>query len=81
MSNRSVPPHLLGALERYRDHRIPPGGFLTAVLVNNLTEAMASADDTSREYLFEVVSWCYTKLPGNSWGSPGRVKAWLSDDE
>jgi len=36
-----VPEHTIGSIDRYIDQRIEPGGFLRAVLENNLKEAMA----------------------------------------
>ena len=35
--------HMMGAIQRYIDHGIPPGHFLTAVIENNLCEACGRA--------------------------------------
>ena len=40
----TIPEHTKGALDRYVDHGLEPGGFLTAVLTNDLFGAVARAD-------------------------------------
>ena len=67
-----------GSLVRYRDQGIPTGGFLEAVLSNDLKEACGRADMHNRRVIFEIVSWCYNEMPAVAWGSPERVKAWLA---
>jgi hypothetical protein len=69
--------HIIPSLRRYADNHIPTGGFLQAVLENNLSEACARADSNNRTLLFEIVSYCYNELPGGCWGSPERVQLWL----
>lgn len=64
-------------LIRYRDKRIKPGSFMTAVLENDLIEAAARADVYHRRRLFEIVEWCTWNLPAQCWGSPKAVKDWL----
>lgn len=75
---RLVPEHLRGALWRYLAHRIPPGGFLTAVLENNLRESFGRADENSRAGLFNLVKFLYNHAPASCWGSPERVRTWLN---
>lgn len=66
------------ALDRYVNHKIPTGGFLRAVLENDLKEACGRADVTNRYRLFEIVNYCYNEIPGSGWGSPENVAAWLN---
>ena len=66
------------ALERYRDHSIKPGDFLTAVLCNDLKMAFFKADSQSTKELPEIVSWCHWELPGGSWGSVKEVREWIA---
>ncbi len=72
---------MLASIDRYVNDRIPPGGFLTAVLSNDLTQAVARADDTNIRLLPEYVRYCYNEIPSPCWGSPERVEAWLSDSD
>lgn len=71
-----VPEHIRGGLIRYLELGIPPGGFLTAVLENNLFEAFGRADQTNQRALFGIVSWIYNNAPHDSHGSPEQVKAY-----
>lgn len=58
----------------------PVGHFLTAVLSNNLREAFARADDENQKTMFQIVSYCHNQIPGNCWGTPEKVKAWVEMD-
>jgi hypothetical protein len=74
-----VPEHLHGGLVRYLVHRLQPGHFLTAVLENDLREAMGRADEQSRAGLFQIVKFLYNDAPSICWGSPERVQQWLAE--
>ena len=80
MSEYGIPDRMQGALIRYFDKRIPPGGFLTAVLSNDLVEAINRADDENVHCLKAYVMWLYNRGPakGYGWGSPEAVADWLS---
>lgn len=78
MKNYARAPNDLGpSLQRYIEHRIPMGGFMTAVLKNNLKEACARADHINKNLIFEIVEWLYNEAPSGCWGSPNNVEAWL----
>jgi hypothetical protein len=64
-------------LDRFAREGSPVGGFLTAVLSNDLKEAFMRADDENRADLFEIVGYCYNELPSPCWGSPEKVNAWM----
>ena len=72
-----IPKNTLAGLKRYAKDRIHPGGFLIAVLENNLRKSFRQADKANREALFEIVCHCYNKLPSICWGSPEKVENWL----
>ncbi len=67
----------LEGLIRYAENHCPPGGFLYAVLANDLREATGHADKDNLHDLPEIVSWCQHNLPWNSWGNEERVYEWL----
>lgn len=77
----SAPPHIIDGIRNYVDERIPPGGFLNAVLENDLKEAFSRADEQSLAGMFGIVSYCYNEIPGVCWGSPQKVEAWLAGSE
>ena len=72
-----IDPMILEGLRQYVDNHVPTGSFLQAVLENNLTEAFGRADEENRRNLFEIVQFCYHKLPLECWGSKEKVEAWL----
>lgn len=76
-----LPAHMRDGAQRYVEDHIEPGGFMTAVLENNLTEAYNRADSTNLACMKDWVMWLYWDCPRNAWGSPAKVKAWLKGGE
>ena len=66
------------SLDRYAQRHVATGGFLQAVLENNLKESMARADEDNQRDLFEIVCYLYNELPAACWGSPELVRTWLA---
>jgi hypothetical protein len=64
-------------LVAYFEERVPVGGFLSAVLENNLLKAAAAADNRNKSKLFEYASWLYNYAPVGSYGSREKVEAWI----
>ncbi len=54
-----------------------PGGFLTAVLSNNLVQSLGQADEMNKAAIHDIVKYVYNQIPGRVWGSPEKVKAHL----
>jgi len=77
----TIPEHMMASLHRYIEKRIPPGGFLTAVLTNDLAEACGRADDDNLRILPAYIAYLYNEAPGGCWGSPESVKSWLAGPE
>jgi hypothetical protein len=76
---RDIPLTLHEGLTEYFAARRPVGGFLTAVLSNDLREACVRADDVNRYALAEIVLFLHTYCPAPAWGSRAAVEAWLAD--
>ena len=72
-----LPEHMQPGARGYVEDGQPPGGFLTAVLTNDLTEAFGRADGINREYMFQWATWLYNECPGNAWGTQEAVDAWV----
>ena len=70
-------PNVKWSLDNYVSQGIPTGGFLQAVLENNLFEAFARADSENLRDLQEIIQYCYQRLPSSCWGSPENVREWL----
>lgn len=69
---------MIGALDRYAESHHPVGGFLTALLSNDLKEACGRADEDNLQNIAALVAYCYNNLPAAAWGSPECVAAWLT---
>ena len=74
-----IPLNLWGGMRDYILFGVPPGGFLTAVIENDLAEAMGRADSQSRRSLFDIVSYFYNETPSQCWGSPEKMTAWMTE--
>ena len=75
-----IPESTLEGITAYIEERRPPGGFLRAVLENNLSESFGRADENNQAALLAIVQYIYWKIPGPCWGSPDKVNAWLRGD-
>ncbi len=74
----NIPEHMREGIEAYVERGRPPGGFLRAVLTNDLHSAVQRADHINVNLLPDYVRFLYWEVPGNCWGSPENVKAWLA---
>ena len=80
MNYETIPVALLSGLTRYVNDRIATGGFLRAVLENDLFGAHAKADPDSLAALPALMRYIYNEVePGTCWGSPEAVAAWLAE--
>lgn len=69
---------VIESLWRYAVYGIEAGGFLNAVLENNLKEAFARADDDNARAMKTIVMYVYMKMPSNCWGSITKVESWIT---
>ena len=76
--NRKIPQHMHGAIERYINHGILPGGFLTAVLENDLVGAVSRADHINKSMIPTYLEFFYRDIPSTCWGSVENVKTWVA---
>ncbi len=72
----TIPPLVREALDKHAKEHRSTGGFVTAVLENNLMEAVGQADHNSLAALPSIVAYVYNEIPGACHGSPAKVKAW-----
>lgn len=61
-------------IDAYVEDGTPPGGFLTAVLSNDLFGAIGRADPDSMMDLKNIIGYIYNDCPGNCWGSKEKVR-------
>lgn len=70
------PPFTKECIDRWVRYAQPTGHFLSAVLSNDLKEAVARADSDNLAGLVHIVAYLYNRCPSGCWGSPERVREW-----
>lgn len=74
-----LPEHMRAGARDYVERRHPNvGGFLRAVLENDLVEAFGRADEINAAAMRDWAAWLFNEAPANCWGSPDKVRAWLA---
>ena len=76
-----IPEQILDSLYRYVEKRIPTGGFLRAVLANDLFEAMGRADSECINAILYICQFIYCNCPGGCYGSYQRVNEWIEGED
>jgi hypothetical protein len=75
----AIPEHMRMALLRYVQDRIQPGHFLTAIICNDLRNAVSRADDQNLQLLKLYLQWFYNIAPAVCHGSYAAMKQWISE--
>jgi hypothetical protein len=78
LAESKVPDHLRDGLVRYVTNGILPGGFVQAVLCNNLREAIRRSSHGGVGALPALVEFLTWHMPPEAWGSVARVRAWTT---
>jgi len=78
LTTSDIPHHLRGGLVRYFADGILPGGFMQAVLCNDLTEAVVRGAPGSLFALPALIEFLRWTAPERAWGSRERVLAWTT---
>lgn len=69
---------LLSSLEAYILEHRPVGGFLRAVISNDLAAACGRGDLPNQRLLYLYVRYLYNRSPSRCWGSPEAYSEWVS---
>lgn len=72
-----VPPHGAHSLAMYVADGVPTGGFLYAVLCNDLMLAACMADSVNVKLLHAYAKALYNAVPTQAHGSGEKVVAWV----
>lgn len=78
MSDWNISESVKGALDRYIQYGIAPGGFLYAVLSNDLFAAVGRADRENIANLQKICGYVYNEIPSNAWGSEAAIEKWIA---
>ncbi len=65
-------------IDNYVNEGYSPGGFVRAVLENDLKGAVACADLDNRSDLVEIVQYVVSRAPMMCHGNRVRVEEWLA---
>ena len=71
-----VPFHMRDGLLRYLEFGIMPGGFLEALINNDLKTTYARADHINTLKIREYLVWLMNYAPSDSWGYGGATQFW-----
>jgi hypothetical protein len=63
-------------IEMYIRDGVVPGGFLTAIITNNLKDAVQYADDENVGNIPAYVDYFYNVAPARCWGSEANMQRW-----
>ena len=68
-----IPEHTKYSLSLYVEEGYFPGGFLKAVLCNNLMDAIGHADSENLAALPDIARYVYNRIPCGVWGSEDKM--------
>lgn len=74
-----IPERMQAALRRYVLEGLQPGSFLTAVICNDLRNAVFQADDDNYPLLKLYLQWLYNVAPAPCWGSYDKMQNWMRE--
>ncbi len=77
LERSQIPQHMRAGLRRYLVQGVPPGGFLTALLSNDLKDTFVRADNENQRAVLTYVQFLYAHAPSGSWGSVENVSSWI----
>lgn len=72
-----IPSYMWEGIDLYIRRGVKPGSFLSAVIANDLREAVNCADQTNMRNLPAYVAFFYNEAPRHCWGSPEAMVAWM----
>jgi hypothetical protein len=71
-----LPAHMVSGVLGYLERGEPVGGFLSALLSNDLRATFERADGINKRSVLAYIEFLYNYAPAGCWGSPGRFDAW-----
>lgn len=71
-----IEPRFKDSIDHFIKDGIPTGGFLYAVMTNDLKESIKRADDLAIDNIPHIVSYLYNDCPSICWGSVEKIYNW-----
>ena len=75
----AIPEYMRPGMLRYVKDHLKPGGFLVAVITNDLRGAVLAADDHNLPLIPLYVRWFGTRVGSGAVGSKEAMKKWLAE--
>lgn len=72
-----IPSHMQEGVLRYIEKGERPGGFLTAILQNDLMGSANRADERNARCLHNYAKFLFNYAPPACFGSTEKVEAWI----
>lgn len=72
-----LPKELKESIDAYMETGRPTGGFLEAIIDNDLRLAVGRADEINVKLLHVILGYLYNECPAGSWGFAGAAAAWI----
>lgn len=66
------------SIDRYVKHGIPTGDFLRACIENNLSEAVARADEHRLPMIPAIIGYLYNEVDKRCWGHANACGEWIT---
>lgn len=73
-----IEPRFKESIDRYVSDGIPTGGFLKAVMENDLVGAIGTADADAIQNIKHIICYLWNEVPAPCWGSKEKVRMWLN---
>ena len=73
-----IPEHMRNDLVNYIVDGVSTGGFLKAVIKNNLIDTYGTADGTNEKHIKAYADFLYNVMPATAFGSQERYEMWKS---
>jgi hypothetical protein len=74
-----IPERIERSIRSYVEHGVEPGGFVRAVLENDLQAAVQRADPDCFVALRSICHHIFNCIPEKAWGSRLKIAVWLCD--
>lgn len=81
VSYERLPDYMQGSAREYVEDGYVSGGFLRAVLENDLTKSFGYADSENKKRIEDWALWLFNDAPSACWGSKDKVDAWIKECE
>ena len=75
-----IPEYMRRILAEYIINHKPVGGFLEAILSNDLMMACLKADGDNIRNIPAYIDFLYNYAPLGSWGSPKIYRTWIEEE-